>query len=158
MPTDKVLIEERGVKTAKHTTIHLLKDEHDNSIITYCGTHMYRHKVIKPRITRICKTCKRIYNNISISAEYPEHQKLQKIQDKSQSIGEFLEWLGESGFTVCRWVDGYKDDMGEWVPSGYYPNKRSTERLLADFFDIDLKKIEEEKQKMLKELRKVNGQ
>lgn len=36
--------------------------------------------------------------------EYPEHEKLSKIQNQSQSIGEFLEWLKteKNGFLQKR--------------------------------------------------------
>lgn len=65
--------------------------------------------------------------------DYPEHDKLIKIADKSQAIGEFMSWLeDEKGFVISDTVD-----------------------LLAEYFEIDLKKIEEEKNTMIEELRSM---
>ena len=79
---------------------------------------------------------------------YPEHDKLSAIKDKSQAIGEFLEWLDyEKNYRVCSLCessDGWREE--------YSPIFTSNEKLLAEFFCIDLKKLEQEKRKMLDEL------
>lgn len=73
--------------------------------------------------------------------EYPEHEKLAAVKDAAQAIGEFLEF---GGYTLCRW----EPDMGDYpVPVGL-----PITRVLADYFDIDLSKIEQEKRAMLNEL------
>lgn len=36
-------------------------------------------------------------------SDYPEHDKLSKIKDRSQAIGEFLEWLSGQGVNLMRW-------------------------------------------------------
>ena len=90
-----------------------------------------------------------------MSDEYPEHDKLAKVSDRSQAIGEFLEWLGEreSKVVLCSL---------ERTSSGFYPKKiflpiaNSVERLLAEYFEIDLKVIEDEKRAMLDVCRKAN--
>ena len=85
-----------------------------------------------------------------------ELDKLQKIQPKSQTIGEFLDWLNYTKkYAICAWVEITK---GEWeiIPEGYYPVRTQVEDLLAEYFNIDLKKVEQEKQKMLDDLRKMN--
>jgi hypothetical protein len=80
--------------------------------------------------------------------DYPEHDKLSAIKGKSQEIGEFLDWLrDEKDYQICSWVEGGCGN-GE-----YNPIFRSTENLLTEYFNIDLKKLEKEKQKMLDELR-----
>lgn len=80
--------------------------------------------------------------------EYPEHEKLGKINTKSQAIGEFMEWLQtEKGVRLAHYPETKPDELWPWhVP---------TEKLLAEFFGIDLKKLEEEKQDMLDKFRKV---
>ena len=82
-------------------------------------------------------------------SDHPEHEKLAAIKDKSQTIGEFLEWLPTQGITLCTYYYGRKkgDD------GGYCPAAASTTALLAKFFDIDLDKLESEKQQMLDSLR-----
>ncbi len=75
--------------------------------------------------------------------KYPEHEKLNGIKDKSQFLGEFIEWAQSKGMTFCE----YSED-GE----GMYRVQKSINTLLAEFFEIDLNKIAEEKDAMLKEL------
>lgn len=77
--------------------------------------------------------------------QYPEHEKLEKISDKSQACGEFLDWLSSEGISLCSWHE--RDEQ-------YYQDPRTITDLLADYFDIDLDKIENEKRDMLGRLRK----
>jgi len=79
-------------------------------------------------------------------AEYPEHDKMHLIKNKSQIIGEFLEWLVEKYGIVFAHYPENNDFIEE------FPYKRK-EQWLAEFFNIDLNEIENEKQTMLKELR-----
>lgn len=74
-------------------------------------------------------------------SKWPEHDRLARIQDESQAIGQFLD---EGGYTLCK-ADG---DVFEPV---YEP----LDRILARHFEIDLDKIEAEKRQMLQEL--TNG-
>lgn len=83
-----------------------------------------------------------------MSNKYPEHEKLNKIADKSQVIGEFLEYLqDEKRYLLCELVCETK----------YYPVHVSIQDLLADFFGIDQKKLEKEKREMLEEIRAANS-
>ncbi len=88
----------------------------------------------------------------------PEHDKLRAVKDESQGIGAFLDWLASEGFTVCRFqnLTRHSDDLGDYTPSGYYPTREGTEKLLARYFNINLNKLETEKQVMLDELREAN--
>jgi hypothetical protein len=36
-------------------------------------------------------------------SDYPEHDKLTKVSDESQSIGAFLEWLSTQGINLMEW-------------------------------------------------------
>jgi len=74
--------------------------------------------------------------------KYPEHEKLQEIADQSQTIGEFLEC---NGYVLCQ----YEEEIDEFVP-----HRNSIEQILAEYFGIDLKKIDQEKRQMLEEMRK----
>lgn len=85
--------------------------------------------------------------------KYPEHQKLQAIKDKSQAIGEFLDWLfSEKDLRLAQWmkVPGEDEDSEEDELVQFWPNR---EELLAGYFEIDLKKLEQEKRAMLEEFR-----
>ena len=115
-------------------------------------------------------------------AKYPEHDKLQKIKDKSQVCGEFLEWLkggyeGSPDLHLCQWKEAadvphylhvdtgepvsfsskYADENPDWYPSGYYSPGLNTRELLGMFFDIDQEKIDAEKDQMLREIREANS-
>ena len=120
--------------------------------------------------------------------EYPEHEKLMKIADKSQVIGEFLEWLSfEKGAVLHHWVeDDFEETCGGTMFHGCIDGKRAyedelvasgidcmecggtgkvtkrfagwmdvgrTQDLLAEFFEIDQNKIEQEKRAMLEVMR-----
>ncbi len=76
----------------------------------------------------------------------PELDKQLAVQDKSQPIGEFLDWLtSRKGYTVCFYKGG--ESWREFLPVN-----KTTETLLAEFFDIDLKKCEQERQALLAEI------
>jgi hypothetical protein len=145
--------------------------------------------------------------------DYPEHDKLHKIHEQSQAIGEFLEWLqwekkwqiienvgywdwaepinvfrrGErygpptpKGATGYRWVrrcsgqgvDHNRDHGCIEQPHWCYDNpydyghyrmlyvdvrpRGSTNEWLAEFFEIDLDKIEKEKRAMIESMRRAS--
>lgn len=81
---------------------------------------------------------------------YPEHTKLAEISDKSQAIGEFVDWLRDKGISLCRLYE-------ENGVSRYYPQTDPIRDLLADYYDIDQNAIEREKRAMLDELRAAQG-
>lgn len=86
--------------------------------------------------------------------KYPEHEKLQAVQKKSQAIGEFIEWLRNTKqITFARW---YKAELDEEETDKLMPEYPSTNKLLAEYFNIDLQKLEQEKRAMLDELREKN--
>jgi len=103
-------------------------------------------------------------------SQYPEHRKMHKVVKTSQEIGEFLDWLfntkhyqiAEYGFVPTNAPSGTKPK--EWH---YVGERRNTDRLypvlhsshglivelLAEYYGIDLLKIEQEKRQMLEEIR-----
>jgi len=85
--------------------------------------------------------------------EYPEHEKLKLVSSSSHTIAFFLEWLGAQGIALCeRYVNPESGRDGEYVRV-----RKSTEDLLASYYGIDLKKIEEEKRAMLDAMREATG-
>jgi hypothetical protein len=80
-------------------------------------------------------------------SDYPEHDKLHQVADKSQAIGQFLDvFLGEKGLVLAEY-------NGDDERPRLYPATVRIDLLLAEFFDIDLKKIENEKRAMLETMR-----
>lgn len=76
----------------------------------------------------------------------PECDKLLKVSEKSQSIGQFLDWLeNEKEFAIC---EHYETD-GDYIPVSI-----NIERLLAEYFGIDMEKVEKERRKILDSLQK----
>lgn len=100
----------------------------------------------------------------------PECEKMAKVRDQSQKIGEFLEWLrGEKEIVFCTYhqhskscydnEEDYEDH--KYARCGYReddlaPAPIRTEEILAEFFDIDLDKIEQERRALLEYCRERN--
>jgi hypothetical protein len=84
-------------------------------------------------------------------SDYPEHEKMRLIKDQSQSIGEFLEWLQDKKEVIFA-------EYPETNSDHLFPLHLPTQKLIAEFFDIDLDKIEDEKDAMLEEQRRLNNQ
>ena len=111
--------------------------------------------------------------------KYPEHEKLAAIQNDTQAQGELLEFLGGHHITLCEYrgrvyccpkcrvipkEQVQVRDLFEYYCTecdseinfdieGYYPINKSIEDVLAEMHDIDQKKIEKEKKRMLKAMR-----
>lgn len=116
-------------------------------------------------------------------SQYPEHDKLHVIVDKSQTIGQFVDWLHEEQNihfarwetrSTCRHCDGFgtvgPDDEECWKcdGTGYTPGSEgdynrlipvttNIQVLLASYFGIDLNKLEAEKEAMLETQRALNA-
>ena len=87
---------------------------------------------------------------------YPECEKLAEVSPQSNVVGEFLDWLSnEKNLTICTYTED-EDPMVLGDCSSYYPYHYDTEQLLAEFFEIDLKKVEEERRQILEDIRKSN--
>ena len=96
----------------------------------------------------------------------PTLDRLMSVKNKSQAIGEFLEWLqGDQKIQLMR----YHEHVDSCVPDGGWddfrcgfgedamvPEYRSIEQLLASFFDVDLKKVESERMELLEWVRSQN--
>lgn len=80
----------------------------------------------------------------------PECDKMKAVKPKSQAIGEFLEWLAdEKGYAICENTRGARED---WVPIRF-----NIEEILAEFFEIDLEKVEKERRAILAALAEAQG-
>ena len=85
---------------------------------------------------------------------FPEHEKLAKVADTSQLIGEFLEWLPTSGIHLAMWLMHVDEDGDEEERLVYSPH--SIHQVLAEYYEIDLNKLEDEKVAMLEAQRRLN--
>lgn len=94
-------------------------------------------------------------------SETSELDKMSKVKNQSQKVGEFVDWLQcEKKIVFCKWHEekgslfDSDDNCEPFYPGGYYPEFLQVEKTLAEFFGIDLDKIEKEKLKILEQLRK----
>lgn len=84
-----------------------------------------------------------------MAVRYTQHEKLSKVQKESQAIGEFIEWLQtEKQYTVCEDGKGY---------DSFIPVRFNIQDVLAEYFKINLNKLEEEKRHMLTYMRGLNS-
>lgn len=90
----------------------------------------------------------------------PEIDKMHAVKAASQAIGEFLEWLQERRIELAQYhehSESCEDEEGDTVcglnPDRLYSFHYQTEKLLAEYFEIDLRKVEDEKQALLDQLR-----
>lgn len=86
-------------------------------------------------------------------SRYPEHAKLSAVMETSHAIGEFIDYgLPRMGLVLCE-KPLSRRNQSRW-PS---PTNRSIQRILAEWFEIDLDKIEDEKRAMLASMRAAQG-
>lgn len=95
----------------------------------------------------------------------PELEKLRSVRDQSQQIGAFIEWLNAKDYVIGRYLSEAELETADLDINGpnIVPIYGSIEKLLAEYFEIDLIKVEEERSKLLEQVqeshtkRKVNG-
>lgn len=79
----------------------------------------------------------------------PECDRLVSVADESHKLGEFLDWLEQrKRLSLARW--SRSDD--QLVPD-YTPK----EQLLAEYYGIDLDKVDAERRALLKHVRSLHG-
>lgn len=120
---------------------------------------MTRHRDHLKEATRKVETAVAELEHV---AKYPEHQRLSDCHDKSQVCGEFLDFLqSEKGLSLSMRYTcdemGHDEDDCPCPDDHMGPAHQRIETLLAEFFDIDPKKLEDEKCAMLEECRRKNG-
>jgi hypothetical protein len=87
--------------------------------------------------------------------DYPEHDKMEAVQEESQAIGLFLDTMGERfGWHLAEWGPPDEDDLDD--EPRLYTLGIGIEEVLARYFGIDRNKIEAEKREMLRRQQEVN--
>lgn len=80
--------------------------------------------------------------------ETPTLDKMKFVQRESQAIGSFLEWLKrDKGVSLMHTVFDEGSGRGVEIPFSY-----NIEKLLAEYFEIDLNEAEKEKRAILEDL------
>ena len=97
---------------------------------------------------------------MSPTPEFPEHEKLHKVKDQTQAIGEFLDY-SEYILAEYRCPHGYKNpadcEESEYCRAGtgdtmLFQVTGSINDILAEHFGIDLNKLELEKREMIRQM------
>ena len=126
---------------------------HDDGIEDYPGdTEWDNDSVCK------CKVCEFI-STVQAFREpdpYPENTKKNRVAPDSQKIGDFLETMSQNGFTLCEYQEPAEGSI--WSEGKYYPTNKPLIQLLADYFEIDLKKVDAEQRQILEDLRKRDAE
>lgn len=77
---------------------------------------------------------------------FPEHEKLRARQYDASLLSGFIDFLAEQGWELAQ-MDKHGD---------LWPIHKRPEEIIGMFLGIDPKKLEQEKQQMLNEIRKAN--
>lgn len=107
--------------------------------------------------------------------KYPECEKLSQTSKESNKLGAFIDWLNERGIYLAEYPRtcshyggkcnlGHKldifdcgpgcEDYDEDTEGQLQPTNHTVERLLADYFEVDLAKVEEERRAILEDLQR----
>ena len=83
-----------------------------------------------------------------------ELNKITAVSAESQTIGEFLEWAQTSKqLVIASWVEEDLEGDALLQPK-LVPAQFTIEKILAEYFEIDLKKAEVERRAMLATIRR----
>lgn len=88
-----------------------------------------------------------------------ECEKLIRVASDSQKIGAFIDWMRERGWEFAR-MHSHNDCEREngYFTCGYCkdefePDRRSINTILAEYFEIDIDKVEAERRAILEAIR-----
>lgn len=82
----------------------------------------------------------------------PTLERIKSTSHLSQEQGNFIEWLkSQKGLVLCEWTE-FED-----APDQYLQSTISLERLLAEYWEIDLEKAEAERRALIKYEQDLNG-
>lgn len=91
--------------------------------------------------------------------ETPMLDKMTSVQNSSQVIGEFIEWLEEKGYSIQSEVEyqnehpiPFSDEVHIVKRKDWMPIRATIENLLAEYFEIDLNQVEQERRLLLEML------
>lgn len=92
-------------------------------------------------------------------SQFPEHDKVRVVQPQSQSIHEFIDWLAnEKKIHLAEWEPNYRNGTHSSRSSSLIYARKPITELVAEFFEVDLKKFNAEKEQMYEALTsKSNG-
>lgn len=92
----------------------------------------------------------------------PECEKLVAVSEESNKIGEFLDWMASKDIVLCTWEENDDEDTNDYLPHilmtvDKYRGHSGIERILGEYFGVDLDKVENERRALLEWLREVQS-
>lgn len=80
---------------------------------------------------------------ITLHIATPTLDRMLSVKEESQKVGNFIEWLRAQGYELAQYGKerGHRDTL--------FPVHTTTERLLAEYFEINLDEAERERCKIL---------
>jgi len=101
-----------------------------------------------------------------------EIEKLEDVRERSQAIGEFLDWLFDTkNYRIAKYLtdEEYESEDNVYWVDGLYGKEQfkrheigkeelmpihiDIEKLLAEYFEIDLAQVEEERREIIEKIR-----
>lgn len=82
----------------------------------------------------------------------PECEKLAKVSEESNKIGAFLDWLKDKGIHLATWE--YDEDLDD---ERLFPHREPIQNILAEYYGIDLDKVETERRALLDWIQEQNN-
>ena len=84
-----------------------------------------------------------------------ECDKLVEVQEEARTLSEFVDFLRDTKhYQICRRHEKKYTDTGKVYDIEFVPILESEfERLFAEFFNIDLDKVEQERRDLLEKIR-----
>lgn len=83
-----------------------------------------------------------------------ELEKIQDVSERSRAIGDFLEWLrGSKNYIIARCLTDEEMEDGDLEEDALIPVHIDIEKLLAEYFKIDIVQAEKERSELLEQIR-----
>jgi hypothetical protein len=84
---------------------------------------------------------------------YPMHEKLKALGTNRAAVQRFIDWLyDEQEWQICEEMEYERGEYGDRL----LPIMKRREDIMAEFFEIDLTMLDDEKRAMLDHIRKLN--
>lgn len=89
---------------------------------------------------------------------YPELEKLRQVSDESRAISGFLEWAESKGYRLVKTVTTEVVDWRGSTTTEEDEVPANVDQALADYFGIDMDKVEAERRELLDRLRRAQAE
>jgi len=89
--------------------------------------------------------------------EYPEHEKLSKVKDTIDAVGDFMDWINNGRKHPMCLFSWHPPEVEEIGFGSWSPSTIPISTLLAEYFGVDTTALENEKKTMLEAYRNLRS-